>query len=114
MAKHERKPFGQRLISGLNKGLEEIKHQGAVKTTFVALPPAPEEFCREELVQLRQRLQLTQSGMAALLNVSGKTLESWEQGVRNPNGAALRLLQLLKSPEILSLIFPSTCLGNRQ
>jgi hypothetical protein len=37
--------------------------------------------------------------LALLLNVSGKTVESWEQGLRKPSGPAARFLQLLEAPE---------------
>jgi transcriptional regulator with XRE-family HTH domain len=52
-------------------------------------------------VELRVRFKMTQAGMAAFLNVSEKTVESWEQGSRNPGGAVLRLLQVIADPSIL-------------
>jgi putative transcriptional regulator len=38
---------------------------------------------------------MSQGVFARTLNVSVKTVQSWEQGERKPSQAALRLLQLL-------------------
>ena len=42
----------------------------------------------------RRKAQLTQQQFAKLLGVSKRTLESWEQGVRRPSGAAISLIRL--------------------
>ncbi|MCO8043712.1 helix-turn-helix domain-containing protein [Acinetobacter bohemicus] len=42
----------------------------------------------------RRKAQLTQEQFAKLLGVSKRTLESWEQGVRRPSGAATSLIRL--------------------
>jgi len=47
---------------------------------------------------LRQRLGYTQEQMARACNVSVSTIRAWDQGARNPSGAALRLLQTLNAP----------------
>jgi DNA-binding transcriptional regulator YiaG len=104
MTNPERKPFGQRLISSMSEGLEKLREEKPLRTTFITVPPAPPEFRREQLVKLRTRYNMTQAAMAALVNVSEKTLESWEQGNRSPNGAALRLLQVIDEPEILARV----------
>ncbi len=45
---------------------------------------------------------LTQAQFAALLGVSKRTLEQWEQGRREPSGAAKTLLRLAElHPELL-------------
>jgi transcriptional regulator with XRE-family HTH domain len=38
---------------------------------------------------------MSQSAFARLLNVSTKTVQSWEQGTRKPSQATLRLIQVL-------------------
>lgn len=42
--------------------------------------------------EIRQRTGLSQSKFAALLGVSVRTLQDWEQGRRAPSGAARTLL----------------------
>jgi putative transcriptional regulator len=39
---------------------------------------------------------LSQSVFAQVLNVSTKTVQSWEQGQRKPSQAALRLIQVFR------------------
>ncbi len=96
-----RKALGQRLIGSMKEGLAAVRETRALPTRFVPLPPGPPPFEPGRLVSLRKRFGLSQAGLAALLNVSDKAVESWEQGVRSPNGAALRLLQMLADPALL-------------
>jgi putative transcriptional regulator len=49
---------------------------------------------------IRENYDLSQTEFAALLGISVKTLQNWEQGRRNPRGAARVLLQVAaKHPE---------------
>lgn len=43
---------------------------------------------------IREQYELSQSEFATLLGISVKTLQNWEQGRRNPRGAARVLLQV--------------------
>lgn len=50
----------------------------------------------------RSTLNLSQSAFSKLLGVSVRTLQEWEQGRRNPSGAAKTLLGLaVQLPEVL-------------
>ena len=52
--------------------------------------------------EARSRVGLPQADFAALLGVSVRTLQDWEQGRRNPSGAAKTLLQVaMLHPETL-------------
>ncbi len=55
----------------------------------------PEIYSAESVKALRARLGVSQAVLAVVLNTSRSAVRQWEQGVRNPSGAALRLLQLL-------------------
>lgn len=46
-----------------------------------------------DLRALRARLGLSQSGLAARLGISARTLQGWEQGRRTPRGPAAALLE---------------------
>lgn len=60
---------------------------------------------RSPIVRARLKSDLTQAQFAALLGVSKRTLEQWEQGRRQPSGAAKTLIKLAElHPEILRLI----------
>ena len=57
---------------------------------------------RSPIVRARLKSGLTQAQFAALLGVSKRTLEQWEQGRRQPSGAARTLLRLVeRHPEVL-------------
>lgn len=53
------------------------------------------------VVQVRHKTGLSQSDFATLLGVSARTLQDWEQGRREPSGAARSLLRIAdKHPEV--------------
>jgi DNA-binding transcriptional regulator YiaG len=57
---------------------------------------------KTEVARARQTLNLTQDAFAGLLGISLSTLRSWEQGKREPSGAARTLVHIaLKHPEVL-------------
>ena len=57
---------------------------------------------KSEVTKVRQSLNLTQEAFAGLLGVGLSTLRSWEQGKRDPSGAARMLISIaLKHPEVL-------------
>jgi putative transcriptional regulator len=59
-----------------------------------------------EIVEARTRTGLSQQQFAAVLGVSPRTLEGWEQGRRKPTGAARSLLTIARRrPEVLRELF---------
>jgi putative transcriptional regulator len=65
----------------------------AARVTKVRLPAA---------AQARASVGLSQQEFAQLLGVSARTLQDWEQGRREPTGAARTLLRVAVShPEVL-------------
>jgi len=74
-------------------GIREIKAGGGRRT--VVEPESP-------VVRIRLNSGLSQAEFAAVLGVSKRTLEQWEQGRREPSGAARTLLKIAeKHPEVL-------------
>ncbi|MCB8923111.1 MAG: helix-turn-helix domain-containing protein [Ardenticatenaceae bacterium] len=79
--------------------LESVREGGAIlrgekepSRTFTIEAP--------DVRQIREQYQLSQSEFAALLGISIKTLQNWEQGRRTPHGSARILLQVAaKHPE---------------
>ncbi|HEU4654455.1 MAG TPA: helix-turn-helix domain-containing protein [Steroidobacteraceae bacterium] len=55
-----------------------------------------------DIVTARLKSGLSQSQFAAALNISARTLQHWEQGRRQPSGAAETLLKIVaRHPEVL-------------
>jgi putative transcriptional regulator len=74
-------------------GVREIKAGGGKRV--VVEPHSP-------IVRARLRAGLTQAQFAVLLGVSKRTLEQWEQGRREPSGAAKTLIKVAQlHPEVL-------------
>ena len=56
----------------------------------------------QQIVQIRQELNISQTELAAKLCISARTLESWERGVRHPSSSAQALIKLfIKSPQFV-------------
>ena len=59
-------------------------------------------------VEARTKTGLSQSEFAALLGVSVRTLQGWEQGRKRPSGAARKLLAIARTnPEALLAVADS-------
>lgn len=68
----------------------------------VELPPSPKPMKASDIRELRESLNASQALFARLLNVSSNAVESWEQGVRSPRQATLKLLHVArKNPDVL-------------
>jgi putative transcriptional regulator len=77
----------------LLESVRQMRRGQAARVTKVKLPDA---------AQARAKMGLSQQDFAALLGVSARTLQDWEQGRREPTGAARTLLRLVvKNPKAL-------------
>ena len=55
-----------------------------------------------DVVKARLKSGLSQAQFAAVLHISPRTLQQWEQGRRHPSGAAETLLKIVfRLPEVL-------------
>jgi len=92
--------FGE-LMESLEQALQ-YSHGEQLNARTTVLPAPPEPMSRQEIIKLREQFHCSQAIFARLLNVSVKTLQAWEQGVRVPSDAALKLLTVAKHhPEAL-------------
>ena len=77
----------------LMEAVQDMKAGRAARVTHVVLSPAADA---------RAKTGLSQSQFAALLGVSARTLQNWEQGRTQPSGAAQTLLAVAqRHPEVL-------------
>ena len=97
-----RKPLFERLKTGLEEGIRHAKGEITLKTTTLEMPDPPPAVGAVELTEIRLRSGMSQAVFARLLNVSTKTVQSWEQGTRRPQGANLKLLAIARrNPQAL-------------
>jgi len=92
MATKTRKPFFERLKTGLEEGIAHARGELTLKTVYV--PDAPPEIAAKTLVALREEAGMSQALFAKVLHVSAKTVQSWEQGLRVPSRASRRLIHI--------------------
>ena len=96
----KRNPFDE-----ITAGLHAFRKNRAGKTTLIKQSPekiAVPELQIGEIVQLREKLNVTQAVFAQYLRVNKRTLENWEQGRVKPNTQAVLLIKLVaKYPDTL-------------
>jgi len=79
--------------SELLQSVREMKSNRRARVHRVAVPV---------VVSVRLKSELSQARFAELLGVSVRTLQDWEQGRREPSGAAKTLIRIAaKRPELL-------------
>jgi len=81
---------------------EASSDSGKLNLRAVEIPPRPKPMKPADIRALREDLNASQALFARLLNVSSNAVESWEQGLREPRQATLKLLYVArKNPEVL-------------
>lgn len=87
------------LFAELTEGFEALTDERAGKLTLrtheVETKLAP-NVTAEELVSLRERLNLSRPVFARYLRTNPRTLENWEQGRARPNAQAALLIRLVE------------------
>jgi DNA-binding transcriptional regulator YiaG len=73
---------------------------GTVSTALdlraVEMPVRPKLLKPAEIRAMRAAMNASQALFARLLNVSSNAVESWEQGIREPRQATLKLLHIAR------------------
>ena len=78
----------------LLRSVKQMKAGKAARKTRVKIPA---------VVSVRNSSGLSQAQFAALLGVSVRTLQKWEQGAREPSGGARSLIRIAqRHPEVLA------------
>lgn len=82
------------LVASVREGGRILRSKVKASRTFVVAAP--------NVKKIRSNYKLSQAEFAALMGISVKTLQNWEQGRRVPEGAARVLLQVVaKHPEVI-------------
>ena len=101
----KRKKKKVKIFSDLKQSLQdalayEHRKEGALRVS--ELPPPPRPLRPSEIRAIRRSFNVSQAVFARIINVSANAVESWEQGVRHPREATLKLLTIAhKHPEVL-------------
>lgn len=79
-----------------NKLLNSVKEMKAGKAAHVT------QIAANEVAAARLKTGLTQKQFAQALQISSRTLQEWEQGRREPSGAAKALIQIaFRHPDVI-------------
>lgn len=93
MSKKTASMSGTELGNKLLKSVREMKAGKAARSTQIAA---------NEVAAARQKTGLSQIHFAQALQISPRTLQEWEQGRREPSGAAKALIQIaFRHPEVI-------------
>ena len=96
----KRLTVAEQIRKGLEEATRHARGETTLKTNVYELPDEPPEIDAPTIVAIRDQSRMSQAMFARLLNVSTKTVQSWEQGIRSPTHASLRLLQIyIQYPE---------------
>lgn len=87
--------FFKDLKKGLEEALAHTKGKITLKSEFIEIPEPPAEYKPKEIRKIRESAHYSQGIFALVLNVSIKTVQSWESGSRTPSHASLRLLEVI-------------------
>jgi len=95
----EKKVPRRDIFEELKEGMDALAAARAGKVTLrthaVEAKPAP-TLSPEELIRVRESLQISRAVFAAYLRTNIRTLENWEQGRAKPNAQAALLISLVQ------------------
>ncbi len=83
------------LIEGFDALVEERTGKRTLRTHDVEKKSAP-QISADEVLALRENLNLSRPVFARYLRTNPRTLENWEQGRAKPNAQAALLLRLVQ------------------
>jgi len=93
MSKKSKEITGEELGDKLLQSIKEMKAGKASRVTQIAA---------NKVAAARLKTGLSQTLFAQALQISPRTLQEWEQGRREPSGAAKALIQIaFRHPEVI-------------
>lgn len=88
------------VFDDIKDSLNELQAHAEGKPTDVLVHrrtvKEPETFTPQEIKQVRLDAKMTQKTFAACIGVTPKSVEAWEGGRSRPDGAARRMLGLMR------------------
>ena len=87
--------FFEQLKGSLEEVLAHKEGKITLRSEVIEIPEPPISYKADHIKKIRKKGNYSQSIFAKVLNVSVKTVQSWESGTRAPSHAALRLLEIV-------------------
>ncbi len=101
--------LGDAIVEGLREAVAWAKGHVTLRRIDIELPSPAPKLAATQIAELRNRLGFSQVVFAKCMNVSVKTIQAWEQGLRTPDGAAFRLMDLVGAqPKLFRGLIRST------
>ncbi len=97
-----------KILDTVHETAKGLHKSGAMDTKTMrefdalCLPPV-KKMNAAKIKRLRMRNKASQAVFAAYLNTSPSTVQKWEQGQKKPNGASLKLLNLVEQKGLEAL-----------
>ena len=102
------KTYYESIMTGLQQAIDFEKgdtSKGRIRIVEIPVIEPLNEYPKEKIKELRQKVNLPQKYFAELLGVTLKSVEAWETGKRKPTGSAKRLFQLIeKDPNLINSV----------
>ncbi len=90
-----RNKFFEDLKKGLQEAIDYKKGKLNLRSELIEIPEPPAKYKAKQIKNIREKNHYSQGIFAKVLNVSIKTVQSWESGQRVPSHATLRLLEIV-------------------
>jgi putative transcriptional regulator len=87
--------FFKDLKTGIEEAIAYKKDKLDLRSESIEIPEPPAQYKAKQIKKIREQNHYSQGVFAKVLNVSIKTVQSWESGQRVPSHAALRLLEIV-------------------
>ena len=92
--------IGETVQDMVNSGMKTSFTEKELHSLGIQIPEI--QLTTHQIKAIREKMNLSQTVFAGLLNVSPSSIRQWEQGKRTPTGSTKVLLDLLKkSPHLL-------------
>ena len=99
-----------RAMASIHEAIADLHGIGAVdKATMrhfdaLCLDVDVPDYSPADIRALRERLNISQTVLASVINASANSIQKWERGVKKPSGTALKLLNLLDRKGLESVV----------
>lgn len=97
-----------RILSDVREAAHDLRNIGVIDITTMrrfdalCLPEVP-RYSPADIKRIRKANRASQGVFAAYLNVSKATVTAWEQGLKEPSGMGLKLLNIVERKGIGAL-----------